>query len=134
MPRHPSVYARMLRDKMQAAGANCWLVNTGWSGGQYGVGRRMDIKLTRAMLRAALAGQLDGVEVNAHPDFGVLVPANCPDVPREVLDPRATWGDAQAYDRIAHDLVKRFENNFKQFEPYVDEGVLAAGIYQAAAE
>ncbi|WP_421708136.1 phosphoenolpyruvate carboxykinase [Algihabitans sp.] len=134
MPRHPSVYARMLRDKMQAADANCWLVNTGWSGGQYGVGKRMDIKLTRAMLRAALAGDLDGVEMHPHPDFGVLVPASCPGVPAEVLDPRATWADPQAYDRIARDLVKRFEANFKQFESYVDDGVKAAGIYQVAAE
>ncbi len=133
MPRHPSVYAAMLRDKMRAAGATCWLVNTGWSGGQYGVGKRMDIKLTRAMLRAALAGELDAVEMRPHPEFGVLVPTACPGVPAEVLDPRATWADGAAYDRIARDLVKRFEANFKQFEPYVDEDVKAAGIYQAQA-
>ncbi len=133
MPRHPSVYAKMLRDKMQASGARCWLVNTGWSGGQYGVGKRMDIKLTRAMLRAALAGELDGVEMLPHPDFGVLMPTACPGVPSEVLDPRRTWADPAAYDRTAADLVRRFEQNFKQFEAYVDESVKAAGIYQAQA-
>jgi phosphoenolpyruvate carboxykinase (ATP) len=133
MPRHPSVYARMLRDKMQASGAACWLVNTGWSGGQYGVGKRMDIKLTRTMLRAALAGDLDAVEKRAHPQFGVLVPTSCPGVPSEVLDPRSTWADPAAYDRTAADLVRRFEQNFKQFEDYVDESVKAAGIYQAQA-
>ena len=94
----------------------------------------MDIKLTRAMLRAALAGELDDVDMHPHPDFGVLVPTSCPGVPAEVLDPRATWADPQAYDRIARDLVKRFEANFKQFEAYVDEGVKAAGIYPVAAE
>jgi phosphoenolpyruvate carboxykinase (ATP) len=133
MPRHPSVYAEMLRDKMQASGARCWLVNTGWSGGQYGVGKRMDIKLTRAMLRAALAGALDEVEMTPHPDFGVLMPTACPGVPSEVLDPRRTWADPAAYDRTAADLVRRFEENFKQFEAYVDDSVKAAGIYQAQA-
>ncbi len=132
MPRHPSVYAGMLGAKMAATGARCWLVNTGWTGGQYGVGRRMEIAYTRAMVRAALAGSLGEVQLTAHPDFGVLVPQACPDVPAEVLDPKATWGDKSAYDQTARELTKRFEVNFKQFEPYVGDEIMAAAIRQAA--
>jgi len=132
MPRHPSVYAGMLGAKMAATGAHCWLVNTGWTGGQYGVGHRMEIAHTRAMVRAALAGSLGEVPLRAHPDFGMLVPQACPEVPAEVLDPKATWCDKSAYDRTARELTKRFEVNFKQFEPYVGEAVKAAAIRQAA--
>ncbi|MDF2095901.1 phosphoenolpyruvate carboxykinase [Aquibaculum arenosum] len=133
MPRHPSVYARMLGEKMAKTGARCWLVNTGWTGGQYGVGQRMSIRHTRAMLRAALDGSLAGVESVVHPQFGLRVPTACPEVPAEVLDPRRTWQDAAAYDSTAHELTKRFEQNFKQFEAYVDDPVKAAGIYAKAA-
>ena len=132
MPRHPSVYAAMLGEKMAATGANCWLVNTGWTGGVYGVGSRMKIAHTRAMVRAALDGRLAQVATDEHPDFGLLMPQNCPDVPAEVLDPKATWGDKQAYDVTARDLTQRFESNFKQFEPYVGDEVTAAGIHAAA--
>jgi len=133
MPRHPSVYAQMLGEKMARSGARCWLVNTGWTGGQYGVGRRMAIRHTRAMLRAALDGSLAGVESAVHPHFGLRVPRACPEVPTEVLDPKSTWGDPQAYESTASELTRRFEQNFKQFEPYVDEQVKAAGIYGKAA-
>jgi len=132
MPRHPSVYAEMLGRKTAETGARCWLVNTGWTGGAYGVGRRMEIAHTRAMVRAALDGGLAEVATTRHPDFGLAIPEACPDVPEGVLDPKSTWADKQAYDQIAGELRKRFETNFKQFEPYVDAEVKAAGIYSAA--
>ena len=132
MPRHPSVYAEMLGRKMAASGAECWLVNTGWSGGAYGVGSRMEIAHTRAMVRAALDGRLAEVGTQTHPDFGLRIPQVCPDVPPEVLDPKNTWSDKGAYDQTARELSKRFEVNFKQFEPFVGDQVKAAGIYAAA--
>jgi len=132
MPRHPSVYAGMLGRKMAETGAKCWLVNTGWTGGAYGVGRRMAIAHTRSMVRAALDGRLAEVSTVKHPDFGLAIPASCPEVPEGVLDPKSTWADKQAYDQTARELTKRFEGNFKQFESYVDDGVKAAGIYAAA--
>ncbi len=132
MPRHPSVYAKMLGEKMAKTGANCWLVNTGWSGGAYGVGKRMAIGHTRTLVRAALNGGLADAEFFTDPHFGLAVPRSCPGVPSEVLDPRATWKDKQSYDQTARDLTRRFEQNFKQFEPYVDDEIKAAGIYAAA--
>ena len=132
MPRHPSVYAKMLGEKMAKSGAKCWLVNTGWSGGSYGTGSRMRIAYTRAMLRAALDGRLSGVELRLHPQFKLQIPASVPEVPSEVLDPRATWKDKQAYDRTVSELTKRFETNFKQFEAYVGPEVKAAAIRAAA--
>ncbi|MDJ0949747.1 MAG: phosphoenolpyruvate carboxykinase [Alphaproteobacteria bacterium] len=132
MPRHPSVYARLLGEKIARHGAKCWLVNTGWSGGAYGTGSRMKIAHTRAMVRAALDGRLAEVATTPHPAFGLLMPDACPDVPAEVLNPKNTWADKTAYDTAARDLTRRFEDNFKQFEAYVDEGVLAAGIHAAA--
>ncbi len=132
MPRHPSVYAKMLGDRIRKTGAKCWLVNTGWSGGAYGTGSRMKIEHTRAMVRAALDGRLAEVAAAPDPNFGVLVPQNCPDVPEGVLQPRTTWSDKTAYDSTARDLCGRFENNFKQFESYVEDDVRKAGIFAAA--
>lgn len=132
MPRHPTVYASLLGDKMAQHGAKCWLVNTGWSGGGYGVGERMKIAHTRAMVNAALNGSLGQVEVAPDPNFGVLVPQVCPDVPLEVLNPRNTWSDGRAYDTQARDLTQRFEGNFKQFEDHVGDSVKAAAIRAAA--
>lgn len=132
MPRHPTVYAQLLGEKMAKHGAKCWLVNTGWSGGGYGVGERMKIAYTRAMLNAALDGRLGQVEVSPDPNFGVLVPQACPDVPGEVLNPRNTWSDGGAYDTQARDLTQRFESNFKQFEEHVGDAVKAAAIRAAA--
>ncbi len=132
MPRHPSVYAKMLGERIAKTGAKCWLVNTGWSGGAYGTGKRMKIGHTRAMVRAALDGRLTEVAEAPDPNFGLLVPESCPDVPDEVLQPRNTWQDKSAYDSTAGDLRSRFEANFKQFEDYVDENVKKAGIYKAA--
>ena len=132
MPRHPTVYAKLLGDKMAAHGAKCWLVNTGWPGGGYGAGERMRIAHTRAMVNAALDGKLDGVEFAPDPNFGVLVPKDCPDVPSEVLAPRSTWSDGAAYDDQARDLTQRFERNFQQFEGHVADAVKAAAIHAAA--
>ena len=132
MPRHPTVYAKLLGDKMAEHDAKCWLVNTGWSGGGYGVGERMKIAYTRAMVNAALNGKLGEVEVSPDPNFGVLVPQACPDVPGGVLNPRNTWSDGGAYDLQARDLTQRFESNFKQFEDHVNDSVKAVAIRAAA--
>ena len=132
MPRHPSVYAEMLGEKIEKSGAECWLVNTGWSGGVYGTGERIKIPYTRAMVRAALDGKLTDVTFNPDPHFGVSVPNSCPGVPEEVLDPRSTWQDKSAYENTAHNLRARFEDNFKQFEDHVSEEVKKAGIFAAS--
>ena len=132
MPRHPTVYAKLLGEKMAKHGAKCWLVNTGWSGGGFGVGERMEIKHTRAMVNAALDGRLAGASFTADVNFGVLVPDACPDVPDEVLNPRNTWTDKDAYDAQAKDLRRLFEENFQQFESAVDDKVKAAAIKAAA--
>ena len=132
MPRHPSVYARMLADKIEKNGADCWLVNTGWSGGAYGVGERMSIRHTRALLGAALDGSLSKASFREDSNFGVLVPESCPDVPGDVLNPRETWSDKGAYDSQARDLCGRFHKNFEVFAPYVDDQVKSAGPNMAA--
>ncbi len=127
MVLHPGVYADLLGKKMAQHNAACWLVNTGWSGGPYGVGQRMKISHTRAMIRAILSGQLADVETKPDPIFGVGVPVSCPDVPGNVLQPRNTWSDKEAYDRQARDLARRFNENFKQYQSGVSEGVGAVG-------
>ena len=132
MPRHPTVYARLLGDRISRHGAKCWLVNTGWSGGRYGVGQRMRIAHTRAMVRAALDGRLAEVATAPDPNFGLSVPEACPDVPTEVLNPKTTWADQQAYDDTAREVARRFESNFSQFEGHVDDKIKAAGIHAAA--
>ena len=132
LPRHPTVYARLLGEKIARHGAACWLVNTGWSGGAFGVGERMKIAHTRAMVRAAVEGKLASVAVAPDPNFGVLVPENVPDVPSDVLRPRNTWSDKGGYDTTARGLAQRFQANFKQFEDAVDEKVRAAAIRAAA--
>ncbi|MGH7075684.1 MAG: phosphoenolpyruvate carboxykinase [Stellaceae bacterium] len=132
MPRHPSVYAKMLGERIATTGAACWLVNTDWSGGAYGVGSRMKIAHTRAMVRAALAGKLKEVPLRKEPFFGLHVPETVPEVPSDVLTARNTWANKQAYDQTARDLTKRFEMNFKEFEEYVGPDVKEAGIYAAA--
>jgi phosphoenolpyruvate carboxykinase (ATP) len=115
LPLPATHYAEMLGEKMRKHKADVWLVNTGWSGGQYGVGERMDIRLTRAMIKAALDGELKDVEFKPHPVFKVLVPASCPGVPSNVLDPRNTWEDKKAYDEKALNLARRFQKNFEKF-------------------
>ena len=127
MPRPPAVYAGLLADRLRRHGTACWLVNTGWSGGPYGVGRRMKISLTRRLLAAALDGALD--EATSHPDpvFRMLVPDSCPGVPADVLSPRATWADGAAYDAQASLLAGRFAANFEKYSAAVPAAVAAAG-------
>jgi len=125
MVLHPGVYADLLGKQMGKHNAACWLVNTGWSGGPYGVGQRMKISHTRAMIRAILNGSLAQTETTPDPIFGVNVPVSCLDVPNEVLQPRNTWQDKDAYDRQAKDLARRFNENFKKYEAGVSEAVRA---------
>jgi phosphoenolpyruvate carboxykinase (ATP) len=127
LPLPPTVYARMLGEKIARHRARVWLVNTGWSGGPAGVGQRMRIAFTRAMLRAALGGALDDVKVEADKVFNLAVPVSVPDVPSEVLRPRATWSDQSAYDAQAAKLARMFRDNFKEFASSVSEAVVAAG-------
>ncbi len=121
MPLPATHYAEMLGEKMKKHKTDVWLVNTGWSGGPYGVGERMDIRLTRAMIKAALTGKLREVDFKPHPVFKVLIPRSCPDVPDEVLDPRQTWDDKEAYDKKAADLAGRFQKNFERFTEAPEE-------------
>jgi phosphoenolpyruvate carboxykinase (ATP) len=116
LPRHPSVYAAMLGERLRRHNVSCWLVNTGWVGGPFGVGQRMSLKYTRAMLNAAISGALQGASFTPHSVFRVLVPASCPGVPPELLDARGMWKDPAAYDRAAADLSGRFNRNFRKFE------------------
>ncbi|MGD9488265.1 MAG: phosphoenolpyruvate carboxykinase [Calditrichaceae bacterium] len=127
MPMHPSVYAKLLGEKIQQHNAQCWLVNTGWTGGPHGVGHRMSIKYTRALLNAALEGKIDNVEYTKDPVFGLAVPKSCPDVPSEILMPKNTWADKSAYDKKAAELARRFKDNFKQYEEFVSKDVAGAG-------
>ncbi|HET9615224.1 MAG TPA: phosphoenolpyruvate carboxykinase (ATP) [Candidatus Limnocylindrales bacterium] len=127
MPRHPGEYAAMLADRLHRYGVRAWLVNTGWTGGPYGTGERMNINHTRSMVRAALSGALDDVACETDPVFGVAVPTSCPDVPSEVLRPRATWADPAAYDRQAAALATMFAENFEAYASGVDASVRAAG-------
>ena len=132
LPRRPEVYGQMLADLIADYDADCWLVNTGWSGGQYGVGSRMSIHHTRALLRAALDGTLANARFHKDPYFGLSIPEHVPGVPAEVLDPRQSWADKDAYDRMAKELVARFEANFADFEAGVADEVKAAAIRAAA--
>jgi len=128
MPRRPEVYGNLLREKIAAHGATCWLVNTGWTGGAYGTGSRMPIKATRALLTAALEGALAGVEYRKDPNFGFDVPVAVTGVADILLDPRRTWDNPESYDRQADKLVKMFAENFEQYLPYIDDDVKAAAI------
>jgi len=127
MPRHPGEYAAMLAERLERYGVRAWLVNTGWTGGPYGAGERMDINHTRSMVRAALSGALDGVPTRTDPVFGVAVPTSCPDVPAAFLQPRSTWADPAAYDRQAAALARMFVENFAAYADGVPESVRAAG-------
>ena len=133
MPRPPSVYGNLLKKRIAEGGAECWLVNTGWTGGKYGVGKRMPIKETRALLNAALDGSLNNVEFRKDPNFGFEVPVAVPGVDSSILDPRNTWTDKAEYDRTAAKLVDLFIENFEQFVDQVDEGVRQAAPKVPAA-
>jgi phosphoenolpyruvate carboxykinase (ATP) len=126
MPRHPSVYGNLLKSRIAKGGVDCWLVNTGWTGGQYGVGSRMPIKATRALLNAALDGSLNDAEFRTDPNFGFKVPVAVAGVDTKILNPRETWADKDGYDATARKLVGLFIANFAQFEDHVDEGVRQA--------
>ncbi|MGB7244911.1 MAG: phosphoenolpyruvate carboxykinase [Sulfitobacter sp.] len=128
MPRRPEAYGNLLREKIAAHGATCWLVNTGWTGGAYGTGNRMPIRATRALLTAALDGSLADVEFRKDVNFGFEVPVSVQGVEPILLDPRRTWSDGKAYDKQAAKLVKMFSDNFDQYLPFIDEDVKAAAI------
>lgn len=126
LPLHPGKYAKMLGDKMREHKVNVWMINTGWTGGPYGIGTRMKLKYTRAMITAALEGKLDNAEFDLHPVFGMAVPKTCPDVPAEILNPRNTWTDKAAYDEKAKFLANLFIKNFEKYKDGVTAEVLAA--------
>ncbi len=130
MPLHPTRYAEMLSEKMTEAGVNVWLINTGWSGGKYGVGRRMPLKYTRAMITAVLEGKLGDYtyeDYHIHSVFGVAQPRTCPGVPTELLSPRATWNNDEAYYKEAFKLSNAFRNNFKKYEEFASEEIRRGG-------
>ncbi len=127
LPLNPNVYARGLGERISRYKARVWLVNTGWTGGAFGVGKRMSIGHTRAMISAALSGELDTVQYRRHPIFHLEMPTTCPGVPDDVLDPRSTWDDKTAYDAQAKKLAKMFVENFRSFDTDVDRAVVEAG-------
>ncbi len=123
MPRHPSVYGNLLKERIAKGEVSCWLVNTGWTGGKYGTGKRMPIKATRALLNAALDGSLNDAEFRKDAYFGFEVPVSVPGVDSAILDPRQTWADKEEFDRTAAKLVDLFCDNFEQFADHVEDGV-----------
>ena len=127
LPLPATTYSRMLAEKLREHGTGCYLINTGWSGGPYGVGSRIDLDATRQMVQAVINGKLDGAETRTDPFFGLNVPVEVPGVPTELLDPRETWDDKDAYDQQARELARLFTENFKKFEDQVDEEVREAG-------
>ncbi|KAB2918818.1 MAG: phosphoenolpyruvate carboxykinase (ATP) [Bacteroidetes bacterium] len=126
LPLHPGKYAVLLGEKLKESGANVWLVNTGWTGGAYGTGSRMKLSYTRAMITAALNGELANVSFENHPVFGLSMPATCPNVPAEILNPRNTWADKAAYDNKANHLAELFVKNFTQYADGVTAEILSA--------
>lgn len=134
MPRHPSVYGNLLKERIARGGVDCWLVNTGWTGGKYGTGTRMPIKATRALLNAALDGSLKDAEFRTDANFGFQVPVAVPGVDAAILDPRSTWADTADYDATAAKLVDLFVENFAQFAEHVDEGVRQSAPQVRATE
>ncbi len=127
LPLPPSTYAELLGKKIEQHNVNVWLVNTGWTGGAYGEGERMKLAYTRAMVDAALDGELSDVPTTTNEIFGLDIPTHCPGVPGDVLEPRNTWADGEAYDKQAEELAQMFKENFKRFEGNVSQEVVAAG-------
>ena len=127
MTLHPSVYARLLKERIAEGDAQVWLVNTGWTGGPYGTGERIKLAYTRAMVRAALDGQLANADMREDEVFGFQVPTACPDVPSEVLDPRRTWSDDAANEAQARKLAEAFRDNFTAFEGTAERAAATAG-------
>lgn len=126
LPLHPIKYAELLGRKMKNHAVNVWLINTGWTGGPYGTGARMKLSFTRAMITAALNDVLENVKYQEHPVFGLMMPLNCPGVPSEILNPRNTWSDKQAYDQKSSELANAFVKNFKQFAEFANSEILHA--------
>ncbi|MGB6032187.1 MAG: phosphoenolpyruvate carboxykinase (ATP), partial [Bacteroidota bacterium] len=126
MVHHPSAYAELLKRKIVRHDATCWLVNTGWIGGPYGVGKRISIKYTRALLNAVLEGILADVEFQTDPVFGFFVPAQCEGVPTEILSPSESWPDKKLYMQRYKELASRFIENFKKFEEGCPQEILDA--------
>ena len=126
LPLHPAKYAKLLGDKLHGTDIKVWLINTGWTGGSYGVGSRMKLSYTRAMITAALTGKLDNVTFETLPVFDLAMPTSCEGVPSEILNPRATWADKNAYDTTASNLAEKFVKNFEKFAAETDESILAA--------
>ncbi|MDR7128226.1 phosphoenolpyruvate carboxykinase (ATP) [Algoriphagus sp. 4150] len=127
LPLHPTKYATLFGEKMEKYDTNVWLINTGWTGGPYGVGSRMKLAYTRAMITAALEGKLDQVKFAEHRFFGFQIPQECPNVPSEILNPRQTWTDVDAYDIQAKKLADAFKTNFQQFEEFSSESIIKGG-------
>ena len=127
MPLAATTYATMLSERLREHGVRCYLINTGWSGGPYGVGERIDIAATREMVRAVIENKLDDAQTRKDPFFGLDVPLEVPGVPRRILDPRETWDDKDAYDEHARKLANLFRENFSKFEDEVSEEVRNAG-------
>jgi phosphoenolpyruvate carboxykinase (ATP) len=134
MPLHPTRYAALLGEKIKSSNVRVWLINTGWSGGKYGVGARIKLKYTREMISAALEGKLDAVPYKEHPVFGLAVPQSCPNVPDEILNPENTWSNASEYMDSAYNLAEKFVNNFKAFSDGATEEMMAASPKLAEKE
>jgi phosphoenolpyruvate carboxykinase (ATP) len=128
MVHHPTVYAKLLGERIAHHKVDCWLVNTGWTGGPYGVGQRMKIAYTRAMVNAAIEGRLNGVTYETEPFFGLAIPSTVPDVPGDVLNPRNAWPDKAAYDAQTKHLAELFAENFTRFESHASKELLAVAI------
>ena len=126
LPLHPTKYAEMLGNKMTENNVNVWLINTGWTGGAYGIGERMSLKHTRAMITSALLGELNNVDYTTHEVFGLEMPDTCPNVPADILSPKNTWEDKAAYDEKANNLAEQFVKNFEQFASNANEEIMAA--------
>lgn len=127
MPLHPGKYADMLGQKIKENQVKVWLINTGWSGGPYGIGTRIKLRITRSIINAVLAGDLDTVEYNTHPVFGIEIPKTCPNVAPGILDPRNTWNDKAEYDEKSRQLANRFIDNFRKYESAVSKEILNSG-------
>jgi phosphoenolpyruvate carboxykinase (ATP) len=127
LPLAPTEYAKMLGERIEKHGSRMWLVNTGWTGGGYGVGARMKLGFTRSMITAALKGELHGVQMRTDEVFGLSVPTSCPGVPDEILTPRETWSDKKEFDRVAYDLAQRFVQNFSKFDDTATASMRSGG-------
>ena len=126
MPLHPTKYAEMLGEKMDESNVNVWLINTGWSGGEYGVGKRISLKYTRSMISSILKGDLENIKYTTHEVFGLKMPNACPNIPDDILHPKNTWENKLAYDKKANKLADAFNKNFNQFADNANEEILAA--------